>query len=544
MKKWLIVLAVSLAMLCLAGAALAVAPTMQDPPATIYKYCRNCYASGEAATSKWVINANTHTYSWRCSNCNGLWTMSNEPHNWHETKNVSAKDPTCTEIGWDAYSYCSLCYYHYDYNEKAALGHNMTSVNAKAATCTEVGWNAHKKCSRPGCTYKEGYTEISKLPHTGGEATCQHGKICSICSTEYTEIGDHDYSVLVSSSYEPNCYSPGYGTLQCKNCTKTTRGYYGKILGHDYGETTQEPTCTYRGVHCTNACRRCWAAGENNVTTWLDPLGHDYSGSAATCLTDQVCARENCNEVLVSALGHDIQQHEAQKPTCTEIGWNAYDTCKRENCDYTTYQELADLGGHVLTHHEAQKPTCTEIGWEAYDACDRADCDYTTYVEIPAMGHWYGAWMPCEDGMQAASCKRMDCEHSAETECTVYSAVLGEEELTVCPVCGKSDKTAFALIDGAEITGKRLPAGEAVVWGAESPVDGALYAFTVCYEWAGKPQSFPGAVTVTLPLENMGSFRLVRAEGESMTEIPFTLADGALTFETEAAGLFLLLPNE
>ena len=42
---------------------------------------------------------------------------------------------------------------------------------------------------------------------------------------------------------------------------------------------------------------------------------------------------------------------------------------------------------HALVHHEAQAPTCTAVGWEAYDTCSR--CTYTTYREIPA-AHSYG----------------------------------------------------------------------------------------------------------------------------------------------------------
>lgn len=42
---------------------------------------------------------------------------------------------------------------------------------------------------------------------------------------------------------------------------------------------------------------------------------------------------------------------------------------------------------HDLVHHEAQAPTCTAVGWEAYDTCSR--CDYTTKVEIPMAAHTY-----------------------------------------------------------------------------------------------------------------------------------------------------------
>ncbi|MBR3423681.1 MAG: S-layer homology domain-containing protein, partial [Clostridia bacterium] len=56
-------------------------------------------------------------------------------------------------------------------------------------------------------------------------------------------------------------------------------------------------------------------------------------------------------------------------------------------CDYSTYAEKAALG-HDLAHHDAKAPTCTEIGWDAYDACSR--CDYSTYAEKAALGHEWG----------------------------------------------------------------------------------------------------------------------------------------------------------
>lgn len=82
------------------------------------------------------------------------------------------------------------------------------------------------------------------------------------------------------------------------------------------------------------------------------------------------------------ALGHNMIFQDAKDATCTEIGWNAHETCSR--CDYTTYEEIPALG-HDEIPHEAKDATCTEIGWNAYETCSR--CDYTTYEEIPATGH-------------------------------------------------------------------------------------------------------------------------------------------------------------
>lgn len=49
-----------------------------------------------------------------------------------------------------------------------------------------------------------------------------------------------------------------------------------------------------------------------------------------------------------------------------------------------------NLNNHALVHHEAKAPTCTAVGWEAYDTCSR--CGYsTTKVEIPMAAHTYSA---------------------------------------------------------------------------------------------------------------------------------------------------------
>lgn len=44
---------------------------------------------------------------------------------------------------------------------------------------------------------------------------------------------------------------------------------------------------------------------------------------------------------------------------------------------------------HDLEHHETKAPACTEAG-NAYDTCKREGCDYTVYTAIPALGHNWG----------------------------------------------------------------------------------------------------------------------------------------------------------
>ena len=58
--------------------------------------------------------------------------------------------------------------------------------------------------------------------------------------------------------------------------------------------------------------------------------------------------------------------------------------CKATVGEKVYVSDSVDVG-HSIVYVDAQAPTCTEIGWEAYECCTK--CDYTTYVEIPSNGH-------------------------------------------------------------------------------------------------------------------------------------------------------------
>lgn len=94
-----------------------------------------------------------------------------------------------------------------------------------------------------------------------------------------------------------------------------------------------------------------------------------------------------------------------------------------------------NLNNHALVHHEAKAPTCTAVGWEAYDTCSR--CTYTTYREIPA-AHTYGEtwvkgqdghWKVCEVCQNQSEVKPhtwKDATYTAPKTCTVCGATQGE----------------------------------------------------------------------------------------------------------------------
>ena len=101
---------------------------------------------------------------------------------------------------------------------------------------------------------------------------------------------------------------------------------------------------------------------------------------------------------------------------------------------------------HNIIHHEAQVPTCTEIGWNAYETCSR--CDYTTYEEIPATGHnWSEEFDWSEDGK---SCTVIfTCQNDA-THVEELSADVTPEVVTAasCLTDGEIAYMATAVLDG------------------------------------------------------------------------------------------------
>ena len=230
--------------------------------------------------------------------------------------------------------------------------------------------------------------------HTGGTETptCTTGKICRLCWSEYGILGHAwgEWSSAGNGTHIRSCTRSNCDAVDTASCTGGTA------------------TCSAKAV-----CVTCGAEyGEKDSN---NHALEQHAAKAPTCTEKGWDAYETCSRCdytttyqELPALNHDLVHNDAQAPTCTEIGWDAYDTCSR--CDYTTYVELP--AQHDLVHHDAQAPTCTEIGWDAYDTCN--NCDYTTYVELPALKHdlvYYKAKDPTctEPGCDAyETCSRCD----------------------------------------------------------------------------------------------------------------------------------------
>ena len=284
------------------------------------------------------------------------------------------------------------------------------------------------------------------------KATCTKFAVCTFCLASYGEYGPHDWGAWQSrgnnSEHVRTCQRDGCDAVDTASCsgdssatcitlgTCATCGgqYYGahafpagqnwhsddknhwlsctvcreaktKVGAHWFVQGSvsvclkSAATCVSPSVYYTN-CDYCYHKGTDTYVdpnNGPDPNNHDlvhHDAKAPTCTeigwnAYETCQREGCTyttKVEIPALKHDLVHHDAKAPTCTEIGWNAYETCKRDGCNYTTYKEIPALE-HEIVKHDAKAPTCTEIGWEEYDTCQREGCDYTTKVEIPALNH-------------------------------------------------------------------------------------------------------------------------------------------------------------
>lgn len=254
----------------------------------------------------------------------------------------------------------------------------------------------HIKCSVCGRKNSIVYGDLSD--HTGGTETptCTTGKTCEKCGAEYGILG-HKWKTPANASL-------GNGThrIICLRCG----------LNGTASCTGGTATCTTKAV-----CEACGGKyGKRNLNNHA--LVH-YDAQAPTCTKPGWDAFDTCPRCYyttfraIPALKHDLEQHAAKAPTCTEKGWNAYETCSR--CDYTTRKELPALN-HDLKQYAAKAPTCTEIGWNAYETCSR--CDYTTYTEQPALNHDYQAVTvapTCEaDGYTVFTCSRCKDSYTAD----------------------------------------------------------------------------------------------------------------------------------
>lgn len=292
---------------------------------------------------------------------------------------------------------------------------------------------------------------------------------------------------------------------------------------------------------CSGRCRWCGASAiysSHTFTTW-NPTGD------ATCLKDGTetahcdnvqCSATNKRPAPGSALGHDYAA--------------------------------------VIT-----PPTCETIGYTTH-TCTRCKDQYIDEEKSP-LSHSYGAWIYNGDGTHTAACTRQKCYNSITAPCSSITTVVGGKQLTLCPVCGyitsednkvdleTSNGASAKPLDGGKLPGKLMVLVDAAPLDIELKTD-AFYMFITSFQFSGKAVEYTGRVEITIDLNlhpfsmpdsiffdmppsalKARAFKIVRVEQEEVNgemvevwhEMPFTLQNGFLTFETDKMGTFLMVLN-
>jgi hypothetical protein len=166
----------------------------------------------------------------------------------HDAVQHSAKDATCTEIGWKAYETCSRCDYT-TYAEIPANGHDHKAV-VTAPTCTEKGYTTHT--CHCGDTYVDSYVDAlghDAVQHSAKDATCTEigwsaYDTCSRCDyTTYEEIPakGHTTSDWVIDT-EPAPGVEGSRHKECTECGETLETGVIEALPVETEMETEAPT--------------------------------------------------------------------------------------------------------------------------------------------------------------------------------------------------------------------------------------------------------------------------------------------------------------
>ena len=415
----------------------------ETPTCTTGKTCALCgaeYGILGHDWSTWTSNGDgTHTRSCKRSNCDAV---ENESCSGGTGTFTCTKGKTCEKCGaeygilghdWGAWTPIYDGTYTHTRRCTRCNAEETGSCSGGYADCTSLGM-----CSTCGGSYYGGHVwgewssagngthirnckncyQVDTASCTGGTATCSAKAVCVECGGEYGDLG-HDWGAWTSNgdgahtrsctrcnAEETESCSGGTGTFTCitgKICEKCGAEY--GILGHDWGKwkpirnmNMHLKICNrcnrHETAYCTGGTATCSAEAVcvecGGAYGEKDSNNHDlvqYAAKAPTCTEIGWDAYDRCIRCGYTTrkelpAQHDLEQHAAKAPTCTGPGWDAYETCSR--CDHTTYAELPALN-HALVQHAAQAPTCTGIGWNAYKTCSR--CDHTTYVELPALNH-------------------------------------------------------------------------------------------------------------------------------------------------------------
>ena len=357
----------------------------------------------------------------------------------HSLEHTEAVAPTCTAGGNIEYWRCAECGRYFSDSQAtnqiqaaatvlARKGHSPVHHNYNAPTCTVAGQLEHWTCPDCGksflnaaCTIEAEPSKvvIEKLGHEVTHvaelgATCtQEGHIeywqCSRCNLIWSDSGLTDliassqtvipslgHDLMHVAAIEASCTSTG----NTEHWICNTCGRYFSDAGAQHGITAASTVTPVKGhtagIHVAAKSASCTEDG--NIEYW-------ECSECGTLFSDSQCSNSvSASDVILGAIGHRSEHHDAVAATCTSSGNIEYWKCLRcgklfsnssLTCEITLAQTVVAPLPHSLVHYNYVSATCTEDGSVEHWHCSVCGNDYADSnasvllddIDIPAYSH-------------------------------------------------------------------------------------------------------------------------------------------------------------
>lgn len=282
---------------------------------------------------------------------------------------------------------------------------------------------------------------------------------------KWNELPPHVHTLAETSHADPDCTNAGY-TIE--SCTDPDCDYFERTdapaLGHDEGTvvTDKAATCLEGGTW-HRECTACGTELENGT---------------------------------IDALGHDMESHPGQAPTCAVDGWYEYESCRREGCTESTYTVNPATGAHSYADGE-----CTVCGGKDTRGTAGLNMRYNQYAKTySVIGYsgedteviipWY--YNDGTHGVHIVDKIAGDGVFKNNTSITSVTIPGGVTEIAKETMYGCSNLDTIVIPDSVVLIGK--DALKNTAW-LESQDDGVVYAGKVLYTYKG---TMPANTTLTV----------------------------------------------
>ena len=259
------------------------------------------------------------------------------------------------------------------------IGHD---VPAEDSTCIKHGHGAYTVCDECGEIIEGSDAELPLGDHVGGTANCQHKAVCTVCSEEYGELGDHNYTEIADKQYLKSAATCGSKAVYYKSCSvcgaKGTEIFeageydYTNHVGETYKKNQKEATCFEEGYTGDTYCRTC-----DREISKGQSIPKNAHNPASVWTTDETYHWKECQTVGCGNL-IDKAQHSGGEATCT----------KKAVCSVcgVEYGELEQNNHKHTEVRNTKEATCCEAGYTGDTWCTDCNTKIANGTVIPATG--------------------------------------------------------------------------------------------------------------------------------------------------------------